>query len=178
MAFVKIADMGGEVELILFPNTYQQTFGIWERDNVIILNGKISTKDREGNLSSEIKIMVDDAREVTIEQANAYQASGKKPKKPKASAKSKIKLASTATDSVAKEIEKRIYIRIQHTADENKLMALKELIDTKTGKTAVVLVVGAEASKKIIKLPHNVEPNSELLADLAEIFGEPAVKYQ
>ncbi len=81
MAFVKVADMGGEVELILFPNAYQQTVGIWERDNVVIINGKISTKDREGNAGSEIKIMVDDAREVTSEQANAYQVSGKKPKK-------------------------------------------------------------------------------------------------
>jgi DNA polymerase III subunit alpha len=178
MAFVKIADMGGEVELILFPNTYQQTFGIWERDNVIILNGKISTKDREGNASSEIKIMVDDAREVTIEQAGAYQASGKKPKKPKASSKTKIKLTSSKDSTVTLAVEKRIYIRIQHTADENKLIALKELIDNKVGETAVVLVVGDESTKKVIKLPTSVEPNKELLTHLAEIFGEPAVKYQ
>ncbi len=179
MAFVKIADMGGEIELILFPNTYQRTVGIWERDNVILVNGKISTKDREGNVGSDIKIMVDDAREVTIEQAVAYQVSGKKPKKPKASPKTKAALYATkANDSIAAEVEKRIYIRIQHTAEQEKLMALKDLIDTKTGNTSVVLVVGADTSKKIIKLPHNVEPNEDLLTDLAKIFGKPAVKYQ
>ncbi len=122
--------------------------------------------------------MVDDAREVTIEQANAYQAAGKKPKKPKAGSKAKVKLAVTANNTVTKESEKRIYIRIQHTADEDKLMALKELMDTKTGATSVVLVVGAEESKKVIKLPNSVEPNEQFLTDLAEIFGKPAVKYQ
>ena len=34
MAFVKIADQFGELELVLFPSIYQQTTGIWERDKV------------------------------------------------------------------------------------------------------------------------------------------------
>ncbi|MGI9028359.1 MAG: DNA polymerase III subunit alpha [Candidatus Saccharimonadales bacterium] len=177
MAFIKIADMSGEVELILFPNTYQQTLGIWERDNVIVLNGKISTKDREGNVGTEIKIMVDDAREVTTEQANAYQVSGKKPKIPKPS-KVKVAAASQQQSDLPKVAEKRIYIRMPDTESQDKLMALKELIDTQIGTTPVVLVVGTEATKKIIKLPHTVEPNESLLAELAVVFGEPAVKYQ
>ncbi len=179
MAFVKVADMGGEVELILFPNAYQQTFGIWERDNVILIKGKISSKDREGNAGSEIKIMVDDAREVTIEQANAYQASGKKPKKPKGGSKAKVTLASVKkVEATAKVVEKRVYIRLPNTEAQDKLTILKSVIDRQSGTTPVVLVVGAEATKKIIKLPHSVEPNEQLLKELTEIFGKPAVKYQ
>ena len=30
MAFVKIEDQSGEVEIILFPNSYQRTLGLWE----------------------------------------------------------------------------------------------------------------------------------------------------
>lgn len=180
MAFVTIADLGGEVELILFPSVYQQTVGIWQRDTVVLLNGKISTKDREGKLTDEIKILVDDAREVTTEQANAYQAAGRKPKKPKVSAKKKSSMLAAAkkSETLTKEVEKRIYIRMENAQDQDKLVALKELIDTQTGSTIVVLVVGDNATKKVIKLPHTVEPSQLLLDQLAEVFGDTAVKYQ
>jgi hypothetical protein len=57
-------------------------------------------------------------------------------------------------------------------------MRLKELIDSQTGATPVVLVIGKDRSKKVIKLPHNVSFNEALIQDLSSIFGEPAVKYQ
>ena len=73
MAFIKLEDETAETELILFPSTYQQTIGLWERDRIVIVRGKVSAKDREGNIVQEIKIMADEAREVTHEQAAAYQ---------------------------------------------------------------------------------------------------------
>lgn len=178
MAFVKIADLKGELELILFPNAFQRTIGIWNRDNVVIVSGKISTKDREGNAGEEIKVMVDDAREVTSEQAAAYQVSGKKPKKPRPSAKKAVPNKTFAKSDIAVEIEKRVYIRMSTTDDQEKLMSLKKIIDKKAGETPVVLVVGDEISKKAIKLPGLVNPDEPLMADLASVFGETAVKYQ
>src|SRR5690606_9495959 len=82
MAFVKMEDKHGEIELILFPGSYQQTLGLWERDRVILARGKLSAKDREGNIGEEVKVMVDDAREITAEQAQGYQATGRKLKLP------------------------------------------------------------------------------------------------
>lgn len=174
MAFVKIADLAGEIELILFPNSYQQTVGIWQRDSVVLVTGKLSTKDRNGN-EDEMKLIVDDAREVTHEQALAYQASGKKPKTPKPK-KAAVKFVKK--DPEKDEAEKRVYIRVEDTKDQDKLMTLKQLIDKQVGSTPVVLVIGNDNDKKIIKLPTTVEPNEKLLSDLSEIFGAPAVKYQ
>jgi len=152
---------------------------------VVLLTGKISAKDREGNMGSEIKVLVDDAREVTSDQAAAYQLSGKKPKKPKPGKTAKASQAKVdrvasfdAPASPATPPEKRIYIRLKDTSEQDKLIALKQLIDKRVGLTPVVLVVGAESSKKIIKLPHAVEPNEELLMDLTSVFGELAVRYQ
>lgn len=178
MAFVKLADMQSEVELILFPNTYQQTIGIWTRDTVVLVSGKISSKDREGNVGGEIKILVDDAREVTSEQAAAYQESGRKPKKPKPVKKKVVATKAKPVETVTKEIEKRVYIRLESTEDQDKLMTLKQLIDGRTGTTPIVLVIGDDSTKKVIKLPHMVEPDAGLLEDLASVFGQPAVRYQ
>src|SRR5690606_33909821 len=82
MAFVKLEDHFGEIELILFPGAYQQTTGLGERDRIVLVRGKASAKDREGNIGEEVKIMVDDAREITADQAQAYQETGRKVKVP------------------------------------------------------------------------------------------------
>ncbi|HLZ14661.1 MAG TPA: DNA polymerase III subunit alpha, partial [Candidatus Saccharimonadales bacterium] len=57
MAFVKIEDQFGGLELILFPNAYMQTTGLWERDRVVLVRGKLSAKDRDGNLGEELKVL-------------------------------------------------------------------------------------------------------------------------
>ena len=174
MAFVKIADLTKEVELILFPNTYQQTVGIWERDNVVVASGKVSTKDRDGNLGDEIKIMVDDAREVSMDQAKAYQPTGKKVKVPKPK-KAKVTIR-PEKDELAKEKTRRLYIKLENTADSEKLENLKTKIDLNPGITEVVLVIGEDESKQLVKLPSKVNPNEDLLQELSVVFGKTQVK--
>ncbi len=178
MAFVKIADMGGETELLLFPNAYQQTTGIWERDHVVLVNGKVNTKDREGNLSDEIKVMVNDAREVTIEQAQAYQANGREKKAPKVRPKAIKQRAPKDGDRSAPNTPERLYIRLEDSSNQELLVSLKEAIDGFSGETEVVLVLGAAASKQIVKLPSKIDRDSEVIAQLQALVGKANVKLQ
>lgn len=171
MAFVKIADQFGEIELVLFPSLYQQTTGIWERDRIVIAKGKITAKDKEGNPVGEIKLLVDDAREVTHEQATAYQATGKK-SKPIKSARS----ASAKKPRVAAPIPARVYVRLQTSANEDKLVSLKQTIDAHPGETEVVLVIG-EDNKQIIRLPNRIAHETGL-ADLQSVIGHEHVRLQ
>jgi DNA polymerase-3 subunit alpha len=175
MAFIKIADVNGEIELILFPNAYQQTTGIWERDRVVLVRGKLSAKDREGNISNELKVMVDDAREVTLEQATAYQATGRVKKTPKARPKAipMAKEASVAQASMPGM--ERLYIRLENSDDQNLLVSLKETIDSHQGQTEVVLVLGSAANKQIVKLPTRVNREGGVLDKLHALVGEPNV---
>jgi DNA polymerase III alpha subunit len=55
MAFVKIEDLVGEIELLLFPGSYQQTAGLWSRDTVVLISGKVTSKDRDGEISNEVE---------------------------------------------------------------------------------------------------------------------------
>lgn len=173
MGFVKIADEFGELELVLFPSIYQQTLGIWERDHVVLIKGKVNAKDRDGNIS-EPKVTVDDAREITHEQALAYEATGKKKKTPKPAATKK------ATDVVKPETEvaaanPRLYVRMEQSDDTDKLITLKSTIDAQAGETEVVLVVGPEANKQIIRLPARVEAEA-IMPELAALVGAENVR--
>jgi len=177
MAFVKIEDKTGEVELIVFPNSFQQTLGLWERDKVVLIQGKASARDRDGNLGEEVKIIVDDGREITAEQAQHYQETGKKVKIPKANKKATQALAAAKTEKVISKSEK-LYIRLAHSEDQNLLLSLKQTIDAHQGSTEVVLVLGPASSKQVIKLPTGVDKNEALLGSLTTLVGSENVKIQ
>ncbi len=182
MAFVKLEDQFGELELILFPGAYQQTAGLWERDRVLLVRGKLNAKDREGNLGEEVKVMVDDAREITAEQAQAYQATGKKLKVPVASKKAAAASAATpkpagVTRSTA-VVNPRVYIRLKDGANQQLLLSLKQAIDEHAGETEVVLVLGTPESKQIIKLPMRMNTEETALEKLRQLAGELNIKLQ
>ncbi len=177
MAFIKIEDQFSEIEIILFPNSYQRTVGLWQRDKVVLIRGKVSSKNRDGNLGEEVKIMVDDAREITPEQASSYQATGKKVKSPKAATKS-VK-AVTNTKSVTEPAEKsssRIYIKLPDTENQEMLLTLKSTLDQYVGTTDVVLVLGDGATKQIIKLPSGVSDTPDAISAFSDLVGAANVK--
>lgn len=179
MAFVKLEDHTAELELILFPNSYQQTAGLWERDRVVLARGKVSAKDREGKVGEELKIMVDDAREITSEQATSYQATGKKPRVPgaKRSAAAATRTKTTAALS-SRQLPERIYIRLQDSQNQALLLALKQTIDAAVGETEVVLVLGPADDKQIIKLPNGIAKDEIVLAALEKLVGAENIKLQ
>ncbi|HYH75010.1 MAG TPA: DNA polymerase III subunit alpha [Candidatus Saccharimonadales bacterium] len=192
MAFVKLEDKHAELELILFPGAYQQTAGLWERDRVILARGKVSAKDREGNLGEEVKILVDDAREITGEQAQAYQATGRKMRPP--GSKHSPAAAVTATkgkdpeakkpkeppkpkpSGLGQKLPERVYIRLADSGNQTLLMTLKQTIDAARGQTEVVLVLGE--SKQVIKLPGGVTKEPQLIKQLCSLVGDENVKVQ
>lgn len=173
MAFVKLADQYAETEVILFPSTYQQTLGIWQRDNVVLVKGKINCKDRDGSVSQEVKIIADDAREITPQQAAAYQATGKKKNPPKPAKKT---VAVVAASKPTVEITPRIYIRLEGSDNQETLVGLREMIDLHRGDTEVVLVLGQPTDKQIIRLPMRMTATEDSIARLSALVGEANVK--
>jgi DNA polymerase-3 subunit alpha len=177
MAFVKVEDEYGETELILFPSTYQQTIGLWERDRVLIIRGKINAKDREGNMTDEIKIMVDDAREITHEQAAAYQETGRKQRELKAVKRKGSALATAVAAAKAERTEEaapktaKVYIRLTKSDDHVMLQSLKMTIDEQQGDSEVVLVLGPDDAKQAVKLPTRMNSDTASLERLQSLVG-------
>lgn len=176
MAFVKLEDMHGEVEVILFPSSYQQTLGIWARDNVVLARGKVNAKDRDGNLGTEVKVMVDDAREITTAQAEAYQATGKKIKGPGARGVKGVTVSTKPAAPPERTAPERLYIRLQDSKDQTMLLSLKQTIDQFSGSMDVVLVLGDEGMKQAIKLPSGITHTEEVVVQLANLVGSENVK--
>lgn len=177
MAFIKLEDLSGEIEVILFPNAFQQTVGLWRRDRIVLIRGKVNSKDREGKSGGDVKLIVDDAREITSQQATAYKATGRKPKAPKPP---KIKVRSMIGPGAKAVSEvtttKRLYIRLADTKDVTTLTVLKQMLDDYRGSTEVVLVLGNENARQAIKLPAGIDQEGEGLIKIGELVGATNIK--
>ena len=65
MAFVQIEDLTGQVEVVVFPRTYQECADILARDAIVVVKGRVDVKE-EG-----IKILADSITELPKILANA-----------------------------------------------------------------------------------------------------------
>ncbi len=187
MAFVKLADGQHELELILFPRVYAEAPDLWQKDKVISATGKITGQERGGSPSSEAKILVDAAREITHQEAKTYVPSGKVKRSPKIrSSKTKTSSgaaatgqaqASPASNTDNSRSNKRVYVRLQNSEDQKTLLGIKGLIDKTNGQHEVVLVIGPNDNRQIIKLPSLVEPTADMVNGLRKLVGKENVKF-
>lgn len=55
MAFAKIEDLTGVIEVVVFPKIFARTSDLWHQDSVVVLSGKVDEKDER------LTILTDDA---------------------------------------------------------------------------------------------------------------------
>ena len=165
MAFVQLADSGGQIELVLFPGVFEKTVALWQPDKIVLVRGKGSTRGRSGNSGEDLKIMVDNANELTLETAAAYQSA----EKPLPIVQGE---EPTTTDAVAA----RVYIRLSSSDNHQTLLSLKQTIDDRHGDTEVVLVLGPDKAKQVIKLPMKILNDNQTLQQLSSLVGAENVR--
>jgi DNA polymerase III subunit alpha len=199
MAFVKLEDKTNESELIIFPNLYEQVGAKLVQDAVIRASGKVSARDRDGNLGDEAKMIADEIVEVTDEELRGYESTGRKMEAPKMSAKVKAtRVAEFRAKKLGKSVAapassppadapapkprpvrdipppKKMFVHIKDPQDQNALLQLKQTCSNHAGATDIVLVLG-EDKKSAIKLPFRVDGSDELVGELVKQLGEDCV---
>ncbi len=192
MAFVKIEDKTSESEIIVFPNLYEQIGVGLIQDAVVRASGKVSARDRDGNITTDVKLIADDIQIVDDSELRNYESHGQKMIKPKASksvmATRRKSVATTATKPGAKSSQamassytvvaaeplKKLYLHVKDPDDQASLLSLKQTCSLHPGISDIVLVLGAD-KKTAIKMPFRVDPNDALIGALVKILGEDAV---
>ena len=201
MAFVRIENKTGETEFIVFPSVFAECGGKLEVDNVVRVKGRVNAKDKEGRISSEIKILAEEVEIISDEMLESYTSTGTKLAAPKlapnnrrgkssaeyvynrgGSAKGARKESPiTEEHRVIKEPPKdprkeRLYILIKDASDTETLSAIRRLADLNLGIQEVVLVIKEGETKRPLRMPFRVEVTEELLDKLKELVGTDSVK--
>lgn len=155
MAFVRIADTSGEIELIIFPKLLKDLAAKLRLDQVILAKGRLDNSSRLG--SGAIKLIAEEIKEISPETASNYKPTGRKV---------------TINSDKAKT---KLYIRVLDSDNHHQLTALKSKLDIHGGDTEVIIVTGPSDKKQAIRLPQAIAINEQSLRDLAAIFGSTNV---
>lgn len=196
MAFVKMEDKSGEMEVIVFPKTYEEIGEKLLQDTVIKVKGKVNAKDRDGKITDDIKIIADTITIVTPEELENYKSTGKNMKVPQASGKN---MAAQANDGgkrvVYKPVEPvyqaqanpkpqepatprpRLFVHVKDPDNHDALLKLKQTFNNYPGEHEVVLVLGAE-KKSAMRLPFTIDPHNDLQTAVAGLLGAECVALQ
>ena len=202
MAFVKIENKSSETEFVVFPSIFAENGAKLEVDNVVRVKGKISASDRDGNLSSEAKVLAESIELVSDEVLESYVPTGTKlaspvtassdrpyPRRSRSSAKrvsASAGRASSGSDTIEtprvlttppKDPRKeRLYLLIENPDDVETLARIRELADANLGMHEVVLVFKEGETKRPLRMPFKVEFSDSLLNELKATLGEDKVK--
>lgn len=185
MAFVGIEDKTGESEVIVFPDLFAQVGAKLAQDVVIRAGGKVNARDRDGNITSDVKVIADEINVVSDRELAEYESTGRVMKTPKARPDGAVvvtKKASPSTKSVASSVGykphvpllRKLFVHIKNPDDAESLMYLKDICAKFPGSSDIVLVLGTE-KKSAIRLPFKVENSDELVNQLVKQLGEDAV---
>ena len=83
MAFVKIESKTSEQEIIVFPSVFEEHGAKLVVDNVIKVTGRVNARDRDGNITSDVKVLAESIEVVSDEMLANYQSTGTKLPAPK-----------------------------------------------------------------------------------------------
>ncbi|MDO4526799.1 MAG: DNA polymerase III subunit alpha [Candidatus Saccharibacteria bacterium] len=191
MAFVKIENKTGELEIIVFPKTYATCGAKLEVDNVVRVQGQIDAKDREGNIGSEAKIKAEIVELVSDSLLESYKATGTKLAQPwmapkKEGAAWRKRGNESISDNqlrVLKNIPQdhrgeKLFLLLDSLDNTEKLTALRRIADDYIGMQEVILVVKEGGAKKALKMPFKVDATGGLVTKMKELLGEECVKVQ
>ncbi len=185
MAFVAIEDKTGESEIIVFPDLFSQVGAKLVQDVVIRATGKVNARDRDGNISTDVKLIADEINIVTDRELSEYESTGRAMKTPTPRAGGPVTVTKkpgaapkSASAGVAYKphvpLMRKLFVHIKNPDDAESLMQLKDICSKFPGTSDIVLVLGTE-KKSAIKLPFRVEDSDDLIDRLVRQLGEDAV---
>ena len=172
MAFVGLEDKTGLTELIVFPKAFEKSPEVYEPDNIIMVTGKISARDREGNLTGEPKLMVDSAKVINYEVATSHVA--RAPAAPREADKPPV--MATAVAQIPVTGAGNVVLHLTDLSDQQLLHSIKELVGAHVGSSEIYILVGSDDPKKI-RLPFKVAVTPRLIADLGDLLGPAQVTH-
>lgn len=177
MAFVGLEDKQGEGEVVVFPSLFEEVGDRLVQDEIVKVEGKISSTDRQGNSLGEAKIIADTFIFVSGEELDDYKSTGKKMKelKPRRVSAVKDKKVAVAEEKytyspVDDREPPKLYVRVTDPGDHDKLRALKQLLNKFAGQSEIILVLGADKSSAM-RLPFLIDPRPDLQVAIGELYG-------
>ncbi|NCU37449.1 DNA polymerase III subunit alpha [Candidatus Saccharibacteria bacterium] len=186
MAFVGLEDRTGEAEVIVFPKLFEQLGDNLRQDSVLRVVGRVSARDRDGNMAGDAKMLAEEINIVTDKELNDYESHGRKMSAPNGPglvkahrrriAKSTGAMSAKMPDLVKKPEQnlKTVYVSVVDSSDHDLLLSVKKTCGLYPGQNDIIMVFESDKTSAI-RLPFKVDIETEFIATLKQMLGEDSV---
>lgn len=179
MAFVRIEDPTGTLEMVVFPKLYIKVRDKLVPDTFVVVNGKVSVRKREDSETQEWSVLVDALINFTEQDvetvarmlaAGDWQEDGLAKKTFEDSAKRVETLGS------ARKAE-GLNIVVPDKPSNDLIMKLRDVLKATPGTTRVYLLVNSGGEDKKIATEYSVQATRDTIGKITAVVGEGNVKY-
>lgn len=170
MAFMRLEDLSGSLEVIVFPNVMNTSAALLATDKMLVVEGKVNVKDRvteDGDeliVRSEAKVVADTLTEITDE----YLA-----KLPTLAREDTVE-ESAHLGSAMRRWQfngNNLLIKIPHDFNGEKLKSLKTVLERHPGEIGVELEIFANGQPQRLKTKTRTAQTLELEHELETILA-------
>jgi len=157
MAFVKLDDGTGEVEVVVFPRTFAESRDCWVKDTPIMVEAKYDERDGEPKLLCE---KVTPLSPDNVSEVRDMLAMG----------------GGTVKDPTVKVKAETVTIEVPPAMAPSVAAELKNSFEKYPGTRKVILLVRENGTEKKIQTSYNVAVSSDLIVAIERLVGRGAVK--
>jgi DNA polymerase-3 subunit alpha len=153
MLFVKIEDVSGSIEILVFPSLLKENNLIWQEGKVVLCQGKLSDKDQEFKLlcNKAIELNIETAGEAIKKFTASGNGNGKSYGEPRKSF-GYPSPKSPSSASISKNLtfkDNNVYINLNSNISALILEKLKETLLKNSGDKKVFFKLSSGAGAKI-----------------------------
>jgi len=157
MVFVRLEDLSGGVEVVVFPRTLKETPGRWEVDLPIVVAGRPQEKDGEMKVLAETAFEITDQNidEIVLESSKAW---------------------SSEAEQVVVAEPPTVTLHVRAQLPETVLIHLRKVFEGNVGSHPVYFLIDDFDGQRRIKTSSKIVWNEEVVKRLEELLGRGTVK--
>lgn len=173
MAFVRLEDPSGGIEMVVFPKTYVKVRERLLGDAFVVVMGKVSIRKREDSENEEWSILVDSlvsfVEPEIPEIASMLSRGDLDPDRP---APKTVQMPS------ASSLQPQAFtITIPEKPTNEMIMRLRDLFKAAPGQSRVYLEVTSAGEQKKIATEYSISATQDLAKKIGALVGEQNIKY-
>jgi len=180
MLFAGLEDLTGKTEILVFPKLLEATNELWQADSMVVVEGKISTKDNDIKILADkverfepekigkehlVTVGVDEDEIVEIDLTEESEADGLTEALNSAVAEGKLTL----------EKEDTYYVVLPRGTNKEKLLKLKEIFAAHEGEMPLILAHKKDGEYKFVKTKVQVKPSAGLEKEVEKALRTPSL---
>ncbi|MDD5606061.1 MAG: DNA polymerase III subunit alpha [Patescibacteria group bacterium] len=173
MLFVNLEDLSGQAEVVVFASVLEKTKELWERDNILLISGKVNVKETAENrgegivLVSEAKIV---AEGVELIDDNIEELKAQFKKSDMIDDLPPVHSIKEPAPRHVEYLPDRVVIKLPRNFTNEKLHILKDVLAKYEGTRKVELELFAQGKWQRVPTSAKTDKSEALEKELATIF--------